>query len=52
LWLNTAKARVETDCPCSADTHLIAMMPLPGLLKDGIDLYQKDESTHPTGSMI
>ena len=49
-WLNTAIAKVEADYQRSADTHLIAL-PLPALAARGIDLYLKDESTHPTGSL-
>jgi cysteine synthase A len=49
-WLGQAVARIEADYLRSADTHLIAL-PLPGLAAAGIDLYLKDESTHPTGSL-
>jgi len=49
-WLHTAIAQIEADYQRSADTHLIAL-PLPGFAKHGIDLYLKDESTHPTGSL-
>ncbi len=49
-WLNTAIALIEADYQRSADTHLIAL-PLPGFAAAGIDLYLKDESTHPTGSL-
>ncbi len=49
-WLHTAIAKIEADYQRSADTHLIAL-PLPGFAKHGIDLYLKDESTHPTGSL-
>lgn len=49
-WLNTALARIEADYQRSADTHLIAL-PLPAFASHGIDLYLKDESTHPTGSL-
>ena len=49
-WLNTAITRIEADFQRSADTHLIAL-PLPALAACGIDLYLKDESTHPTGSL-
>jgi cysteine synthase len=50
IWLNTAIARIEADFQRSADTHLIALS-LPALAACGIDLYLKDESTHPTGSL-
>jgi cysteine synthase A len=49
-WLNTAIALIEADYQRSADTHLIPL-PLPGFARLGIDLYLKDESTHPTGSL-
>lgn len=49
-WLNTAITRIEADFQRSADTHLIAL-PLPAFEACGIDLYLKDESTHPTGSL-
>jgi cysteine synthase A len=49
-WLSTAIARIEADYQRSADTHLIAL-PLPGFANRGVDLYLKDESTHPTGSL-
>ncbi len=47
-WTARAVAIVEADFNRSADTHLIPM-PLPGF--PGIDLYLKDESSHPTGSL-
>lgn len=49
-WLHTAIARIEADYQRSADTHLITL-PLPCFSEHGIDLYLKDESTHPTGSL-
>jgi len=49
-WLHNAVAQIEADYQRSADTHLIAL-PLPGFASCGIDLYLKDESTHPTGSL-
>lgn len=49
-WLHTAIATIEADYQRSADTHLIAL-PLPDFASHGIDLYLKDESTHPTGSL-
>ncbi|MFO1246447.1 MAG: PLP-dependent cysteine synthase family protein [Ramlibacter sp.] len=49
-WEHDAIARIEADFQRSADTHLIAL-PLPALARDGVDLYLKDESTHPTGSL-
>jgi cysteine synthase len=47
-WVNDAIAAVEADANRSADTHLLPF-PLP---RDwGVDLYLKDESVHPTGSL-
>ncbi|MCA1217325.1 PLP-dependent cysteine synthase family protein [Streptomyces sp. 8L] len=47
-WLKEAVRRVKADANRSADTHLLRF-PLPDHW--GIDLYLKDESTHPTGSL-
>jgi cysteine synthase len=47
-WANEAVRRIEADENRSADTHLHAF-PLPP--RWGIDLYLKDESVHPTGSL-
>ncbi|KGY12030.1 cysteine synthase [Vibrio tubiashii] len=47
-WINNAVRKIEADYQRSADTHLIKL-DLPSL--DGIDIYLKDESTHPTGSL-
>ncbi|MGA5135004.1 pyridoxal-phosphate dependent enzyme, partial [Streptomyces olivoreticuli] len=47
-WLNEAVRKVQADANRSADTHLLGF-PLPP--EWGIDLYLKDESTHPTGSL-
>ncbi|MDO6620916.1 PLP-dependent cysteine synthase family protein [Shewanella sp. 6_MG-2023] len=47
-WVNQAIGKIEADFQRSADTHLIKL-DLPQL--DGIDIYLKDESTHPTGSL-
>ncbi|MCZ4120552.1 PLP-dependent cysteine synthase family protein [Streptomyces sp. H39-S7] len=47
-WLKEAVRKVQADSNRSADTHLVRF-PLP--LEWGIDLYLKDESTHPTGSL-
>ncbi len=49
-WLSTALARIDADVQRSADTHLIPL-PLPAFNAAGIDLYFKDESTHPSGSL-
>jgi cysteine synthase len=47
-WVAEAIRLVEADANRSADTHL-HVCPLPG--PDGVDLYFKDESVHPTGSL-
>jgi len=47
-WVREAVRRIEADFQRSSDTHLIPL-PLPGF--PGIDLYLKDESSHPTGSL-
>ena len=47
-WVADAVARVEADANRSADTHLL---PFPLPVEWGIDLYLKDESVHPTGSL-
>jgi cysteine synthase A len=47
-WANEAVRRLDADANRSADTHLHAF-PLPS--DWGIDLYLKDESVHPTGSL-
>src|SRR5687767_3831785 len=47
-WVMEAIARVGADLNRSADTHLLPF-PLPPAW--GIDLYLKDESVHPTGSL-
>ena len=47
-WVDRAVALVEADARRSADTHLL-VYPLPP--EWGVDLYLKDESTHPTGSL-
>ena len=47
-WADGAVAAIEADQRRSADTHLWKL-DTPALA--GIDLYLKDESTHPTGSL-
>ena len=47
-WVDRAIAAIEADQRRSADTHLWKL-DVPALT--GIDLYLKDESTHPTGSL-
>jgi cysteine synthase A len=46
--VNEAVRRIDADANRSADTHL-HVFPLPP--EWGIDLYLKDESVHPTGSL-
>ena len=47
-WTDRAVAIIEADFQRSSDTHLIKVE-LPSI--ESIDLYLKDESTHPTGSL-
>ena len=47
-WIETAIRTVTAEANRSADTHLRSF-PLP--TEWGIDLYLKDESLHPTGSL-
>ncbi|MFC4158193.1 PLP-dependent cysteine synthase family protein [Chitinimonas lacunae] len=47
-WAAEAIRKIEADFTRSADTHLIPL-DLPGYC--GIDIYFKDESSHPTGSL-
>ncbi|MFT4929856.1 MAG: cysteine synthase A [Phenylobacterium sp.] len=47
-WVTESIRKIEADAHRSADTHLFKLN-VPGL--KGIDLYLKDESTHPTGSL-
>lgn len=47
-WVREAVRLIEADANRSADTHL-HVFPLPA--DWGIDLYLKDESVHPTGSL-
>ncbi len=47
-WTDEAVRRIEADFNRSADTHLIPIE-LPHYR--GIELYLKDESSHPTGSL-
>lgn len=50
LWVHDAVQRIEADFCRSADTHLVPIN-LPSFAAHGVDLYLKDESTHPTGSL-
>jgi cysteine synthase A len=47
-WVAAAIQKIDADFNRSADTHLVPML-LPGFA--GIDVYFKDESSHPTGSL-
>jgi cysteine synthase A len=47
-WVSEAIRIVDADANRSADTHL-HVFPMPELV--GVDLYLKDESVHPTGSL-
>jgi cysteine synthase A len=47
-WINSAITAINADYQRSADTHLIKLT-LPNF--EGINVYLKDESTHPTGSL-
>src|SRR5213075_2384395 len=47
-WVREAVRRIEADANRSADTHLHVF---PLRAEWGIDLYLKDESVHPTGSL-
>ena len=49
-WVEEAVHRIDADFARSADTHLIKL-DLPRMAVAGIDLYLKDESTHPSGSL-
>ncbi|HEY9394924.1 PLP-dependent cysteine synthase family protein [Nocardioides sp. NBC_00850] len=51
-WIDEAVRRVEADAQRSADTHLhVVPLPVRGGTSGGVDLYLKDESVHPTGSL-
>ncbi|MBE9398106.1 PLP-dependent cysteine synthase family protein [Pontibacterium sp. N1Y112] len=47
-WVAESVGKISADYQRSADTHLIK---LEGLKIEGVDIYLKDESTHPTGSL-
>ncbi len=47
-WVDWAVARLRADARRSADTHLLQ---LPLAADPGVEVYLKDESTHPTGSL-
>jgi cysteine synthase len=51
-WVDWAIHTIEADFHRSADTHLVRLdIPAWQALPQPIDLYFKDESTHPTGSL-
>jgi len=47
-WVAEAVRRIEADFNRSADTHLF---PMRLAAWPGVDIYLKDESSHPTGSL-
>ncbi len=47
-WVAEAIGKIEADYQRSADTHLFKL-PIPRLRN--VEIYLKDESTHPTGSL-
>ena len=47
-WVDESVGRLEAEGRRSADTHLLRV---PLSFDDGLDLYLKDESAHPTGSL-
>ena len=47
-WVAAAIQTIEADFNRSSDTHLLRV-PLPAV--PGVELYLKDESTHPSGSL-
>src|SRR5699024_7039284 len=49
-WVLESMRLLDSDRRRSADTHLYKL-DLPALDAAGIDLYLKDESTHPSGSL-
>ena len=52
-WVSQSIARINADYQRSADTHLIKLdlQDYDGGSLESVDLYLKDESTHPTGSL-
>jgi cysteine synthase len=51
-WLDWAIHSIEADFQRSADTHLVKVeAPSWRTARAQVDLYLKDESTHPTGSL-
>ena len=52
-WVNQSIVKIHADYQRSADTHLIKLdlSDFEEGRLDGVDIYLKDESTHPTGSL-
>ncbi|KAF0183775.1 MAG: PLP-dependent cysteine synthase family protein [Hyphomonadaceae bacterium] len=51
-WICAAIGKIEADFNRSADTHLLRLdLPSHGGASGGADIYLKDESTHPSGSL-
>lgn len=46
-WVDEAVRRIKADANRSADTHLLKL----DARVPGVEIYLKDESTHPTGSL-
>jgi cysteine synthase A len=51
VWVDQAVRKIEADYLRSADTHLMPIQLAHPLHHPNIDIYFKDESTHPTGSL-
>jgi len=49
-WVSESINKISAEYQRSADTHMIKLG-IPALQNHGIDIYLKDESTHPTGSL-
>ncbi len=47
-WITESLRKIEADNQRSSDTHLFKLS-IPKL--EHVDIYLKDESTHPTGSL-
>ncbi|MCB1755375.1 MAG: PLP-dependent cysteine synthase family protein [Gammaproteobacteria bacterium] len=47
-WIRDAVEKISADYHRTSDTHLVKLH-IPSL--QGVDIYLKDESTHPTGSL-
>eukprot|EP01126_Amoeba_proteus_P009397 TRINITY_DN13551_c0_g1_i1.p1 TRINITY_DN13551_c0_g1~~TRINITY_DN13551_c0_g1_i1.p1 ORF type:complete len:449 (+),score=77.07 TRINITY_DN13551_c0_g1_i1:114-1349(+) len=50
-WVQEAMKKIERDSTRSSDTHLLKLHRVNVLRKSNLDLYLKDESTHPSGSL-